>query len=308
MYATGSASNVSAVLQALATFAASAAWTIDQSAATGTGSVDWILQMHNTVGSYIQMYAHEASGANQYKIEVFGGTAIASSTTLTNQSTSCLCGLNAGPFTAYHFFAETTNSSYLHILVEISTGLFGDIFCGQLNAVGGASPAIYIANSDWSYGGTFQSYYDVGTGFNNNLPFHDGSVDQVCGATVDGTLRWFVPFQTASAPGRMKMPLYSSQGYLYDAIVRTPNTFNEVTPLHPVHYFLERGTGGVFSYVGSVPDLRLLNIQNFAAKDEITIGSDTWKIFPLIQKSLPWNINNAPASSGPYAVALLKSA
>lgn len=308
MYATGSASNVSAVLQALATFAASAGWTIDQSTSTGTGGVDWILQMHNTAGSYVQMYAHEAAGANQYNIEVNGGTGIASSSTLTNQSPSSICIVGAGPFTAYHFFAKSSASAYLHILVEIATNLYADIFVGKLNAVGGATPAIYICTSAWSYGGFQQSSYDAGVGTNNNLPFHTSSIYQSVGVTVDSTFRWFSPYWVGSAPSRMILPLYSQLGTQYDAIFRSPNTFNEVTALLSVPIFVERASGNIFSYVGDVPDLRVLNIANFTPKDEITIGSDTWKIFPFIQKSLPWNVNGAPASSGPYGVALLKSA
>jgi hypothetical protein len=308
MYATGAASNVSAVLQALATFAASAGWTMDQSAATGTGGADWILQMHNTAGSYVQMYAHEAAGANQYTIEVNGGTGIASSSTLTNQSPSCFCQANAGPFTAYHFFSKSSASPYLHILIELSSNLYADIFCGKLNAVGGASPAVYVCVSAWTYTGFYPSFYDSGYGVGNNLPFHAQSNYQVFGVTVDSVLRWFMSSAVGSTPARTILPLYNQQGSQYDGIVRSPNTYNELSPLFSFPIIVERATGNIYSYVGDVPDLRGVNMANFTPKDEITIGSDVWKIFPFIQKSVPWNTGNAPASSGPYGVALLKSA
>jgi hypothetical protein len=309
MYATGSPSSLVDLLKDLATFAATAGWTVDQSAAAGVGGVDWILQMHNSVGSYIQLYANMAAGASQYKIDCCGGTAVASSTTLTNQSPNCqMAVLTAGPYSDYHFFAKTTSSPYLHIMLEIQTNLFADLFVGTLNAVGGASPATYVAVSLWPYGGANQSFWDSGVSAGAQLPFHNDANMTRIGVTVDGTLQWFGSIDGETTPRRANLALGSNFGSQYDSILRSPNTFNALAPFFTCPIWVERAVGNIYSYVGDIPDFRFCNITNITPKDEQTIGGDTWKIFPMIQKSNPVNTGGAPASSGPYAVAFLKSA
>ena len=72
-------------------------------------------------------------------------------------------------------------------------------------------------------------------------------------------------------------------------------------PSHHVAY--------IYAYAGDVSDMRLMNMRNNAPKDEITIGSDTWKVFPMISNNPNINIGNSPnPSSGGYAIALRKNA
>lgn len=92
------------------------------------------------------------------------------------------------------------------------------------------------------------------------------------------------------------------------AINRSPNIFNGLAPLLPIKTFVERAVGNVYAYVGDAPDIRCLNMKNNNPKDEITIGSDTWKIFPVVSNSPIINTNNAPPSSGNYAFAFRKNA
>ena len=272
--------------------------------------------MHNGSGGYVQMYAHMASGANQFSIEVNGGTAIASSSALANQSPSCFCAVGStGPYTAYHLFAKTSASPYLHALIEIQSNMYADLFFGTLNVVGGASPGVYIATSAWNYTFSGSSFWDQGAGFgpvSNQLPFHNASNSTQVGATVDGLFQWYNGKGQLSTPQvRAIMALGSTGSALgsqFDSIMQTPNTFNELSPLFPLPVLVQRLNVNVYSYIGDAPDLRVVNMANFTPKDEMTIGPDTWKIFPFIQKSLPLNTSGAPASSGPYGVALLKSA
>jgi hypothetical protein len=309
MYSTGVPTSLVSLLQSISTIAATVGWTIDQSAAAGAGGVDWIVQMHNGSGAYIQLYAHMASGANQFQIECNGGTAIASSSTLTNQSPSCTVGVgSAGSYTGYHLFSKTSASPYLHLLLEIQSNLYADLFVGTLNAVGGASPAVYVGASSWPYGGSLQSFWDTGVNNATELPFHNASAQTRIGVTVDGTLRWFGGWEGAVSPSRSFMPLSGDRGSQFDSLACSPNTYNGLAALFTSPVFVERAAGNVFSYVGDIPDLRFVNIANITPKDEQTIGSDTWKIFPLIQKSTILNTPGAPASSGMYGVALLKSA
>jgi hypothetical protein len=57
------------------------------------------------------------------------------------------------------------------------------------------------------------------------------------------------------------IPMYSLSAYYRD-------------PSNPRAYLL-----------GYMPDVRCLNIRNFAVGEEVTVGSDTWKIFPVSFKT-----------------------
>lgn len=45
--------------------------------------------------------------------------------------------------------------------------------------------------------------------------------------------------------------------------------------------------------------MRYLNIANFAPGQEITIGTDTWKVFPMLRKGVGTGGN--PAGDIPYS-------
>ena len=300
MYSTGTASGPTAVLQALATFATSAGFTIDHnSAATGVG---WWLAVHkgscylnfftDTANTYIAMCgATGYNGSNTYNTQP--GTS-------PNSGNSCNCG--AGPFTGYHFFSTTGSAAYLHVVIEISAGIFAHFQGGALNAVGGASPCIYIQATNWQYTGYYASFPDNG----GPLPWSYPNPNGYLGVTVDSTFRWFRP--NNSQPARVIWPLQANATEYY-GISKSPNTFNGLAVLLPIQSYVERAVGNIYAYVGDAPDMRLLNIKNNNPKDEITIGSDTWKVFPMISNNPNINIGNSPnPSSGGYALAFRKNA
>jgi hypothetical protein len=174
-----------------------------------------------------------------------------------------------------------------------------------LNAVGGASPAIYIAGTNWSALSGSNSSQDGGTG--NYTPFSQDQAgssyqDVMFLATVDGTLRWFWPSNVT--PARLVNGVRTGSRVVH-TFAREPNTFNQLVPFIPISLYCERVAGGIHSYVGDVPDMRWCSIANNAAKDEITIGSDTWKLYPVVAK-LPFGSLNA--ATGNYAFAFRKSA
>lgn len=52
-------------------------------------------------------------------------------------------------------------------------------------------------------------------------------------------------------------------------------------PMYPVvPFYWNRTTGNVHGPLGYMPDCRGVSLANFAAEDTITVGSDTWQVFP----------------------------
>src|SRR5205823_5329113 len=109
------------------------------------------------------------------------------------QPTAVQFNLGRGPYTGYHLFSTVTAGRYyLHLAVEITGGLFGHLWGGIVNAVGGAAPALYLASTWWPYtGGLFASYPEAA--FDHTAPFVAQTISSatlvLC--TVDATLAWF---------------------------------------------------------------------------------------------------------------------
>ena len=58
-------------------------------------------------------------------------------------------------------------------------------------------------------------------------------------------------------------------------------------PMAPITpFYWRRSPDEVYGPMGQMKDTRMLNIANFAAGDEITIGADTWTVFPAAAKSV----------------------
>jgi len=52
-----------------------------------------------------------------------------------------------------------------------------------------------------------------------------------------------------------------------------------------------------FYFLGFMPDIRGMNIGQFAPKDTVVIGSDTWQVFPSSQKTTA-AVTNASKNQG----------
>jgi len=63
----------------------------------------------------------------------------------------------------------------------------------------------------------------------------------------------------------------------------TPNTFNSLSPLCPLYLMIKRSSGR-YSHVGYPSGIRFVNILQHDAEDEISYGTDIWKLFPADKK------------------------
>jgi hypothetical protein len=308
MYATGTPTSLADFLNDLATFAISAGWTVDHNGVE-LGSDYW-LAVHN--GScYLDYYVPPSND----RIQLYGATGYSGGSGHAGQANSSvnfsmLFPAPPGPFNAYHFFSTTTGGvTYLHALLEYSAGNFLHIHGGCLKPIGGASPCTYTAATQWSAIAGGNSSSDGGPSQFNLTPFSAEQAGPTSGfrsfqvlATVDSTLRWFYPSNVS--PGRAIGAVKSNSKNVH-AFARAPNTFNQLSPFIPLSLFVERASGNIFSYLGDVIDMRWVNLGNNQAKDEITIGSDTWKVFPVISKQ---PFGSPTAATGNYGFAFRKNA
>jgi len=86
--------------------------------------------------------------------------------------------------------------------------------------------------------------------------------------------------------------------------------YNGRTPLQTP--YVQVSTDGVHVPYGTPPNVRYINMEFFEAGDELTIGSDTWKVFPVIRRGPSKGYMNPPTEpsdefSDNYGIAYLKA-
>lgn len=84
-------------------------------------------------------------------------------------------------------------------------------------------------------------------------------------------------------------------------------------PLHPLPFFLENGASesGIMTWLGEIPDVRLVNLQGLSPGQEIRFASEIWTVFPWKRKGNPENMRGnvnpqAPVNTGDYGWAIKK--
>jgi hypothetical protein len=311
-YQTGVPTGCANFLGTLATAATSAGWTVDHNAAV-TSDGYW-LALHNATGCYVDLHALAADN----QINIYGATGYNGSNSYNAQpgngpvSLPAITGSGAS-FLGYHIFTQAGGASpYIHCILEVTSGVFVHIHFGTIVSTNGGGNVNYVGcSSTVSPNGTpYNSYPQFQT-----TPWADNTFDgMMINATVDGTNHWFRSQNIVGTPTRALFPFVNpvnpSLGkQLYFAAVKSqPNTFNGLPVLLPMPIMLERASGNLWAYVGDALDIRQYNLQSNSPKDEITIGSDVWKVFPVITKGSATNVYNGALCSGMVGFAFRKNA
>lgn len=217
----------------------------------------------------------------------------------------------AGPFQTYHFFTGTA-PDYIHVVVEKTAGVFKHFVFGQMIKHGSYVGGEYIGAVYWHMAMPSASV----TPNHPNGNYHCTPFD-VAGqlttasnrgavrADIDGkTNNWMIFNYVHNYSGNYAKGVVRSPGGILESLhERSPSEFNQLTPLLPMLIGVERGSGLV-SPAGYVPDMRYVNMTNFEPSELITIGSDEWLVFPLIQKTATWdNLSSMVPSSGTFGFA-----
>ena len=99
--------------------------------------------------------------------------------------------------------------------------------------------------------------------------------------TVTG--RWSVNHNTVSATAGSAQLLLGRHlnGLLQDA---TPNQFNGKAPLITAYAFQRRAGAIQQSHLGFLEHVRHINMENLVAKQQVTVGTSDWQVFPFRAK------------------------
>jgi hypothetical protein len=278
-YQTGTASGITDLLDKLNTFATANGWTLRRrEAATLSISKGAVYQNLQESGSAINLHASRGFDAGlAWNNQPDYAAVIQSCTNL------------SGSFSAYHFFAD---QDYLHVVIEVDPGLYRHIAFGDIEKSSGYTGGQYscatrIDGGIW-HTSLFSSGLHYGAGYYNLHPAVGGpssfyvDVDSVAKhqlLTSGGLPGGFVRMITSEM-------FYSASMLYADWPNCMPNTLNGMTGHIPVQIFVQR-TGGLYSPLGYVRDLRIVNMVNIRPGEQRTIGADEWLYFPVLAKGGP---------------------
>lgn len=309
-YETGTATSLADLLSKLNTFAAANGWTVDEFDTVGG---DWALSKGTVfvsarwnVATPLELSIHQAlafSGTGTLPGNHTDDSGNGFNTTSSHTNTDLdnerhVTHIGNGPFLAYHFFEKDSGPAYLHVSVEVSAGSWrhfgfgtmekvgtwtgGEYAYGQVMSTSLLHTAVLVSESYLLDGLLAQSggMLDAATIHVEGLPNQPGSgkwgvVGGSTSATstgldTAGIARERIRGGFRSGPVARMFGLFSG------------SSLTGLIPLYKIAIFHDDGTATTRRrLLGYMPDVRGINIRNFAAGQEVLIGADTYVMLPL---------------------------
>lgn len=212
----------------------------------------------------------------------------------------------------YHLFTVTSPDA-IYCIVERSAGQFQWILFGNLDKNGDSwtGGPFYAAPGPWDNNNALFIHTVASTSFSQsgsaNSPFAQVYVDG-----IDSFTGWATALNYSSNyPSSRLTDTFSDRRYIFDC---APNSFNSLAPLDPVEVFLSRrgsetvSTDATWatSFLGFMPSMYAVNMQSLIPGQEYTIGTDTFRMFPLtrISSTVSFNAPAYPGHSHYFGIAI----
>lgn len=258
---------------------------------SGIGTGDTISVHHATAPatSGTAPGAHTNDSGNGYNVGTGG-------TSANFDDERCVHQIGNGPFPSYHFFGDTTTGDYIHVVVETTTGTYRHFGMGALDKFGDNWVGGSYVYGQMMQSGTTRTYVDTShtcllDGIStSSRRSHAATIRLTSGLPNQGAIEWGVCNATASAS-----LLTDTAGNARAQIHGTWRTGWEANAWGNVVGSGSSGIVGGYSVgayyrdptlrraylLGYMADVRAVNNRNFEPGVEVTIGADTWIVFPL---------------------------
>jgi hypothetical protein len=213
-----------------------------------------------------------------------------------------------GPFPNAYLFSNDP-STYCHVVLEVSAGIFHHMMFGNLQKFGSWTGGAYYGMSYWDQD---SNRIDSPNSDFHTIPFDNGEPgDSLCwtvhheSTASSPIIRWLSPTGgDIGGVGRLSAGANARGGFPlpFHAIPQTP--FSGVVGLAPIIIMSTNlaDTPDTHALIGRVPDVRVVNLTHLAVAEEYVIGADTWKVFPHRAKNGATDQDN----SGVYGLAYRK--
>lgn len=255
----------------------------------GVGDAVSIHQATGSSSSGTAPGAHTNDSGNGYNVGTGG-------TTGNFETERCVHQIGNGPFPSYHFFADDVDEDYIHVVVECETNRFRHFGFGTLSKFGDG-----WTGGEYVYGHFHDDSTNATTLDGNTQVLLDsrGTTGErrkaatlriASGLPNQGAAVWgvFIPIASASilddTAGNIRQQIHG--GYRSGIIARGfgsqigTGSLGYVG-LQPIEAYYQDPSNPRVYLLGSLADVRAVNVRNFEPGQEITIGSDTWVIFPV---------------------------
>ena len=350
-YSTGSAADLTALLDAIRVFAIAQGWTVDRWTSASRLLFMRRGQTFVTMEGSSRTYNNWDSGSSvsttEQTLRMAIGTGITAGLTtyhghpgsiVTTATDADRIEVNdlTGSFPSYHLFADNSVSGHIHVVVQCSTERwqhfsFGEVDKGTFTHAGvgylvGTNRIYNRESSATDPTSTLVKYNDISkivypflgnwasdsfpTTYNhrqihapdalpNNVNWPVVSVQNT--ELWDGSFLWKpTDWPRLSNLGEAK-PL--------NAIIKNPiNQWNGTVMLWAIPCIVRSAAVSQMIYVGDFPNVRALNMEGMSPGQEISLGPDTWKVFP-IGRQTAWGTKvelGFQYSTGQYALAYKK--
>lgn len=304
-YATSAANDPNELLDKLRLFAQGAGWSVD-GLRDRTSKVGKALSLH--ADNLYATFLTELSGGDGNRpppfIGTFGHTGYAANSNADLQAEASVpswTNYAQGPYSAVHFFGRTQPVPYLHIVLETQAGTFKHFGTGRLVTAGVVNTGQYAYGSQWYYDANYINNpddYRHAVAFDDYWTNYNSSVTRVR-ADYDGIApRWQAVSDTDSDPRRLLCGWRGRAAPINLLKDSGHSTLTGRAPGQPLWCAVPRGAG-LFSDIGHPPDLRFIRLDSYAPGEELPLGTDRWKVFPVHRKNGPAGTPN----SGVYGYA-----
>lgn len=286
------------LIDVIVTFAQANGWTVDGNTIDGSLRTAAI---HRS-GDIVMLY-----NENTTSLVLRGCTAYNPANppaSQTNVSNPTPCNLGAGPYSTVYLFTDTTPAEHVYAVVQTTGGIYYHIALGMLEKFGTYTGGTFFDSLYWKrttasqvfrWGSQHSALFDYGLGVDGSTdPLRCGNIR--CDIPADGiTNAWAQmgrSFTEPSTAHRVRSGLYSgltentngASWLTTHAYTRNAAPFSAQVMLGTIRFDVYRdGVTPHWSPIGTVPNLRYLNMQRYSAGQEISVGGDTWKVFPMIR-------------------------
>ncbi len=278
-----------AIIDAIATFAQANGWTVERNTLAGSNRT---LTLKRPETDYIHVY-----NLNTTEIRALGSIDYSAARTpeqTTRRSRPAVANIGSGPYTKVYLFADSSPSPYIYAVIETGTaGVYRQIAFGLVDKIEPFTGGTFI-DASWWYGSghspapSYQSGNHALFGYDLYGAVSDEGGSIRCDFAADNRVDQWFGIGSGEASGTGAFCEIRPNDHLSALVAEADdNNFSNRSILHPIGAMVNR-VGGYYSRIGSFPNIRFCSIRKYNPADEITIGSDIWKIFPMCRK---WNAN-----------------
>ncbi|MEH6413890.1 hypothetical protein [Pseudomonas sp. CGJS7] len=290
-YATSAANDPNELLDKLRLFAQGAGWTIDgfRDRASNAGKA---LSLH--VGDLYATVVSQLVGGDGNSpppfLGAFGHTGYAANASPDVQAdASAVCWANyvQGPYSAVYFFGRTSPHPYLHIVLETQAGTFKHFGTGRLVTAGVVTTGQYVYGNQWYYANNQINSADSPY---HSVAFDDSYYNYTAPSTriradYEGIApRWHAASGEGSDPRRLLVGWRGKAAPINLLKDVGHSMLTGRAPGQPLWCAIPRGAG-LFSNIGHPADLRYIRLDSYAPAEELPLGGDRWKVFPVHRKN-----------------------